>query len=221
VPRTEVSPEPLPPLEVQAFHSRHILPYMVWIFLLVGLPACMRAQEVIVPAGTLIHCTLEEPNLSSKTVAQGDPILCHLSSLQQFGRIVFPRGTYLQGREEDSKEPGNFFGKGSIRLVFDRIGLPNAEGPIYSKVIAVRGYPVNRDGDILGKGHAKRDAAEWLFPILWPWKVLTLPARGPRPTLKGGEEPVTLRVMEDIVLPSSAQTLGPGWHHFDFFSQAR
>jgi hypothetical protein len=126
---------------------------------------------------------------------------------------VFPRGSYLQGHVEDAKDPGHFFGKGYIRLVFDHIGLPNGDGPAYSKVIATRGYPVDRDGDILGKGHAERDAVEWLFPLLWPWKVLTLPARGPRPTLKG-EEPLTLRVMEDVVMPSSAATLAPGWHHF-------
>jgi hypothetical protein len=192
---------------------RRIFPFVICLFFSAGVPASSKAQEVVVPAGTIIHCTLEEPNLSSKTVAQGDPVLCYLSSLQQFGRIVFPRGSYLQGHVEDAKEPGRFFGKGYIQLVFDHIGLPSGDGPANSKVIATRGYPVDRDGDILGKGHAKRDAVEWLFPLLWPWKVLTLPARGPRPTLKG-EVPVTLRVMEDIVLPSSAATLAPGWHRF-------
>jgi hypothetical protein len=41
---------------------------------------------------------------------------------------------------------------------------------------------------------------EWLIPPLWPWKIITLPARGPRPTLKG-EEQITLRLMDDIVIP--------------------
>jgi len=26
---------------------------------------------------------------------------------------------------------------------------------------------------------------EWLIPPLWPWKILMLPAKGPRPALKG------------------------------------
>jgi hypothetical protein len=39
-----------------------------------------------------------------------------------------------------------------------------------------------------------------MIPPLWPWKVLTLPARGPRPALKG-EEPLQLRLMDDIVVP--------------------
>jgi hypothetical protein len=77
---------------------------------------------------------------------------------------------------------------------------------------AKRGYRVDREGDIVGKGHAKRDAAEWLFPPLWPWKVLMLPARGPRPALKG-ESQLTLRLMDDIVIPKSSM-LEPGWHYF-------
>src|SRR5262249_20527076 len=53
---------------------------------------------------------------------------------------------------------------------------------------------------IKGKGHATRDVVEWLIPPLWPWKLLMLPARGPRPALKG-EEPLQLRLMDDIVVP--------------------
>jgi hypothetical protein len=41
-----------------------------------------------------------------------------------------------------------------------------------------------------------------MFPPLWPWKVVSLPFRGPRPTLKG-EEPLQLRLMDDIVIPRS------------------
>jgi hypothetical protein len=83
-----------------------------------------RAQEVVVPAGTLLHCTLDEPNFSSATAAVGDPVLCYLRSLQQFGRTIFPRGSYLQGHLEAAKEPGHFFGKGFLQIQFDRIGLP-------------------------------------------------------------------------------------------------
>jgi hypothetical protein len=82
--------------------------------------------------------------------------------------------------------------------------------PITAKVIAVAGFNVDREGKIIGHGHATRDVVEWMLPPLWPWKVLTLPARGPRPTLKG-ETRVTLRVMDDLVVP---QGLTPGWHRF-------
>lgn len=172
-----------------------------------------RAQDVVVPAGTLLHCTLDEPNLSSATAEVGDPVLCHLRSLQQFGRTIFPRGSYLQGHLEAAKEPGHFFGKGFLQIQFDRIGLPNTDMPIPSKVILAHGFKVDRQGDIVGHGHAKRDAVEWMIPPLWPWKVVSLPARGPRPTLKG-EEQLTLRLMEDVVLPRTAIVLPPGWHFF-------
>jgi hypothetical protein len=42
-------------------------------------------QDLLVPAGTLLQCTMNEPNLSSATVSLGDPVLCHLRSLQEFG----------------------------------------------------------------------------------------------------------------------------------------
>ena len=160
----------------------------------------------LVPAGTLLQCTLDEPNFSSKTASIGDPVLCHLRTMQEFGRTLFPRGTMLGGHLEADKEPGHFIGKGYLRITFDRVILPNGDLPVPAKVIAARGYKVDKKGDIDGKGHATRDTVEWLLPPLWPWKVLTLPARGPRPALKG-EEPLELRLMEDIVVPRTLAQL--------------
>jgi hypothetical protein len=191
---------------------RMVLPLFAVLFILLY-QRSTRAQEVVVPAGTLVHCTLDEPNFSSATAQVGDPVLCHLSTLQQFGRTLFPRGSYLQGHLEAAKEPGHFVGKGYLQIQFDRIGLPSTDIPIPSKIIQAHGYKVDRQGDIVGQGHAKRDVVEWMIPPLWPWKVITLPARGPRPTLKG-EEALTLRLMEDVVLPRTAIVLPPGWHFF-------
>jgi hypothetical protein len=191
---------------------RHMFTCTILALLLFGLRVNVRAQEVLVPAGTLLHCTMNEPNFSSATANIGDPVLCNLSGLQEFGHIAFPRGTYLQGHLEADREPGHFFGKGSLKLEFDRIGLPNTDVPVPSKIVALRGYRVDREGDIVGKGHAKRDAVEWLLPPLWPWKVIALPARGPRPALKG-ESQLTPRLMDDVVIPKSAM-LEPGWHYF-------
>ena len=180
------------------------------LLLFLGVQQSASAQDVQVPAGTLLRCTLNEPDLSSKTASVGDPVLCHVSTVQEFGRPAFPRGAYMAGHIEAEKEPGHFWGKGYLKLVFDRIGLPNNDVPIDAKVIAARGFHVDREGDILGKGHAKRDAIEWLLPPLWPWKVLTLPARGPRPTLKG-EEVLTLRLMEDVTVPRLTASSWPDW----------
>jgi hypothetical protein len=169
-----------------------------------------RADDILLPAGTLLRCTLDEPNFSSKTAEVGDPVLCQTSATPQFGRAIFPRGAYLSGRLESVKDPGHFFGKGSLKLQFDRVGLPNMDLPFPGKVIAVRGYRVNRQGEIVGRGHATRDTVEWMFPPLWPWKVLSLPARGPRPTLKG-EVPITIRLMEAVAVPQISDSR---WHSF-------
>ena len=186
---------------------------LAWVSL--GLAASADAQTVV-PAGTLLQCALDEPNLSSATANVGDPVVCYLKTVQQFGHIVLPRGSYLEGHVAAEKEPGHFWGKGYLRLEFDRIGLPTNDIPVPSKVIAATGYKADRQGDIVGKGHPKRDVAEWMLPPLWPWKMITLPARGPRPTLKG-EQMLTLRLMDDVVVPKMADVqpaLAPRSHYF-------
>jgi len=183
----------------------------LFVFSFSSVARAQERREMIVPAGTLLHCTLDEPDFSSKTAEVGDPVICHLTGLLAFNRTVFPRGAYLAGHLVADKEPGHFVGKGYLKIEFERIGLPDEERPLPAKVIAARGYKVNRKGEIVGHGHAVRDAAEWMFPPLWPEKIVTLPARGPRPTLKG-EEPLTLRLMDDVAVPD--ETASANWHPF-------
>ena len=171
------------------------------------LSTAASARDVVLPAGTILQCVLNEPNFSTATVETGDPVLCHLREVTEFGEQVFPRGSYLVGHLESAKDPGHFFGKGNLKLLFDRMGLPSGDFPVNAKIIAVRGYKVDREGKIDGKGHAKRDVAEWMFPPLWPWKVVSLPARGPRPKLKG-ETALSLRLLDDVQIPQVAQTYG-------------
>src|SRR5690348_12688683 len=99
--------------------------------------ALLRAQEIIVPAGTILQCTLTEPNVSSKTVSVEDPILCDAGPIRQFGVPVFPRGAYIGGRLAEYRDPGHFWGKGWMQLNFDRMLLPGGiELPLSSKVIS-------------------------------------------------------------------------------------
>jgi hypothetical protein len=185
---------------------RRIYAYLAVSVLFLSVQTSTKAQDILVPAGTLLRCTLDEPDFSSKTADIGDPVICHLAALRQFGKAVFPRGSYLGGHLEADKEPGHFVGKGYLKIEFDRIGFPDSDIPVPAKIIAARGYKVDKKGDIVGKGHPTRDAVEWMIPPLWPWKVLTLPARGPRPTLKG-EEQVTVRLMDDIDVPRPGGSL--------------
>ncbi len=176
--------------------------FLVLILCLVA-PTVTQAADEILPAGTLLQCTLDEPNFSSQTAELGDPILCHASAIAVFGRSVFPRGAYLAGHFQDYRDPGRFFGKGWIKLEFDRLVLPGAVIlPLSAKAISVTHLRMDREGKIHGRGHPKRDAIGWAIPILWPVKVITLLARGPRPTLKG-EVRMTLRLLEDVELPAT------------------
>jgi hypothetical protein len=192
---------------------KSLLCSVILVVSLLALTLTASAREVVLPAGTLLQCTVNEPNFSPATAAVGDPVLCHLRGIVEFGQQAFPRGSYLVGHLAAEKDPGHFVGKGYMQIQFDRIGLPTGDLPLEAKVIATNGYKVDKEGKIDGKGHAKRDVAEWLFPPLWPWKVLMLPARGPRPTLKG-ESVMTLRLMDDVEIPQVAQTYGPGWRFF-------
>ena len=162
-----------------------------------------------VPAGTLMGCTLDEPNFSSQTARVGDPVLCKTTSVEMFGRQVIPRGAYLSARLRDYRDPGHFVGKGWLQLEFTSLTLPGGNVPLDAKVISAAHYRVDGEGKVQGKGHPTRDAIEWSIPILWPIKVVTLPARGPRPAFKG-ETRIELRLMEDVVIPESAYLAAGG-----------
>ncbi len=169
--------------------------------LLLATPLAGFAADELLPAGSLLNCRVSEPKLSSKTADIGDPVLCQASPVEMFGRSVLPYGTYLEGRFEDYKDPGHFVGKGWMELKFDRMVVPPGQViPLSAKVVNVPGFPVDKQGRIRGKGHPVRDAILWTIPILWPIDLLTLPERGPRPTLKA-ETKLTLKVMDDVGVP--------------------
>lgn len=173
--------------------------------LLLAAPLTTYAAEQIIPAGSLISCTLSEPKLNSKTTAIGDPVLCRVGHAEHYGRSVLPFDSYLVGRFEDYKDPGHLVGKGWMELRFDRMVIePDTEIPVEARVVDVPGYNVDRHGRILGKGHAVRDTVTWMIPILWPIDLIELPRRGPRPTLKE-ETRLTLKVMDDMEVPAVHQ----------------
>ena len=176
--------------------------------LLLAAPIAAHASgepEQLIPAGSLIQCTVSEPKLSSKTAAIGDPVLCQVSLVERYGRSTLPYGSYLEGRFEDYKDPGHLVGKGWMELKFDRMIIePNTVIPLSAKVVNVPGYPVDREGRIHGKGHPVADTIEWMIPVLWPIDLINLPRRGPRPTLKE-ETRLTLKVMDDLGIPAAQQ----------------
>jgi hypothetical protein len=166
-------------------------------------PLFADAGQRLIPAGSLIGCTISEPKLSSKNTAVGDPVLCQMGHSERYGRSVLPYNSYLVGRFEDYKDPGHFVGKGWMELKFDRMVVePDTVIPIDVRVVDVPGYRVDNQGRILGKGHATRDVVLWTIPVLWPIDLLMMPMRGPRPTLKE-ETRLTLKVMDDLAVPEN------------------
>src|SRR5215469_10399801 len=173
--------------------------------ILLAAPMVVYAGEQIIPAGSLISCTVSEPKLSSKTTNIGDPVLCQLGMTERYGRFVLPYNSYLVGRFEDYRDPGHFVGKGWMELKFDRMVIePDTVIPVDARVVDVPGYRVDNQGRILGKGHAVRDTVTWMIPILWPIDLIELPRRGPRPTLKE-EARLTLKIMDDVGIPERQQ----------------
>jgi hypothetical protein len=184
-----------------------LVPTLLLLCVSARVALCAATGGELIPAGTLLQCTLDEPNFSSKTAEIGDPVLCHLGHLAAFGHSMFPRGAELGGHLQDYKNPGHFVGKGWMEIDFDRIILPGAQVfPIAAKVVSAPHLKADAAGDIRGGGHAKRDAALWAVPIFWPEKLLTLPLRGPYPALKG-ESRLTLRLLEDVEVPLSSAAM--------------
>jgi hypothetical protein len=169
---------------------------------LLAVPAVSYASEQLVPAGSLIQCTIEEAKISSKTTAIGDPVLCKVSHVEIHGRSVLPYNSYLVGHFEDYKDPGHLVGKGWMELKFDHMVIePDQELAVDARVVEVPKYNVDTQGRILGNGHPVKDTVEWLIPVLWPIDLINLPRRGPRPVLKA-ETRLTLKLMDDLGIPA-------------------
>jgi hypothetical protein len=178
-------------------------PALALLSTLLALPLAGHADRLL-PAGSLVQCTVSEPKINSKTTAVGDPVLCRISHSERYGHgAALPYNSYLAGSFEAYKDPGHFIGKGWMELAFDRMVIePNTVVPLSARVVDVPGYIVDKQGRIHGKGHAVRDTIEWSIPILWPIDLLNLPRRGPRPTLKE-ETRLTVKLMDDLALPDT------------------
>jgi hypothetical protein len=178
--------------------------FLATVFLLSA--SLASGAEQMIPAGSVTQCIVSEPNLSSKTMQIGDPVLCRVSHVELYGRSVFPYESYMVGRFEEYKDPGHFVGKGWIELKFDRLVVGNDTViPISTRVVATSGKnAVDVNGRILGTGHAVRDTVEWMIPVLWPIDLINLPRRGPRPVLKA-ETRLTVKILDDFGIPTKTE----------------
>lgn len=61
--------------------------------------------EQMIPAGSVIQCVVSEPNLSSKTMQIGDPVLCQVSHVELYGRSVFRMRATWSAALKNTKTP--------------------------------------------------------------------------------------------------------------------
>jgi len=69
---------------------RRITAYLIFSMVFLGLQAKHEGQDILVPAGTLLRCTLDEPNFPQPLADIGDPVICHLNNLRNSDRMLFP-----------------------------------------------------------------------------------------------------------------------------------
>ncbi|MGI4827762.1 MAG: hypothetical protein ACRYFU_06180 [Janthinobacterium lividum] len=166
-----------------------------------------HAAGQLIPAGSLIVCTISDPKVNSHTEAAGDPILCRVNKVLPYQDEPVPLGLMLQGQFTDFKDPGHFVGKGWMELDFDRVYLHGNSVRMNARVVAAGKNKVDTDAHIQGRGHAVRDTISSLIPVLWPIDLINLPRRGPLPNLKA-ESKITTKVMSDFRLPDDPRPSG-------------
>jgi len=142
---------------------------------------------------------MSEPNFSSATASVGDPVLCHLKSFSGVRTHRFPAGSMLAGHLEEERIRAILW-QGYLKITFDRVIVPTGDIPLPAKVIQAKGTRWTSRETSRAKGTPSATVVEWMIPPLWPWKVVS--AAGPRAAANlKGEEPMQLRLMDDIVVP--------------------
>jgi type IV secretion system protein VirB10 len=81
--------------------------------------------DFTIPAGTHILLSLTS-SVSTKNSKEGDRVYLQTAMpVAQDGRIVIPRGSYVQGTVTKTKPAGRLSSKGELYLLFDSLTLPN------------------------------------------------------------------------------------------------
>lgn len=88
-------------------------------------PAVPPPPQFIVPSGTHILLSLSS-TISTKNSREGDRVYLQTAMpVAEDGRIVIPRGSYVQATVTKTKPAGRMSSKGELYLLFDSLTLPN------------------------------------------------------------------------------------------------
>jgi type IV secretion system protein VirB10 len=122
------------------------------------------ASEFVVPEGTRIALALRN-SVDTKHSREGDRVYLEtVYPVARDGRIVIPRGSFVNGTVTISKPAGRVKGKGELYIRFDSLTLPNGVTRDFrSRLGSAEGKTVDRaEGKVSGesdKGHDARTVA--------------------------------------------------------------
>src|SRR5262249_19023120 len=155
-----------------------------------------------IPAGTIIRVYPDEHIVAGTT---SGPLLFTVAADVRFflnKPPIIPRGSKVLGKMENSNKAGRLWGRAKARPVFTSLLTPDfCEYAIDARLIGAKKLQVREDV-IIGRGHPRRDAFPLLFPPTTLYKLIRLPARGPRLTI-GEEEQLDIKLMQPVYVARS------------------
>ena len=122
-----------------------------------------RREEFVVPAGTRIPLTLRNA-VDTKHSHEGDHIYLQTAyPIAENGRVVIPRGSFVNGTVTQSKAAGALKGKGELYIRFDSLVLPNGATRDFRSRLASAdsgqtGEVDSKEGKVTGARNGSGDA---------------------------------------------------------------
>ena len=119
-----------------------------------------RRRELVVPEGTRIALALRN-SVDTKHSNEGDRVYLEtVYPVAREGRIVIPRGSFVNGTITISKPAGRAKAKGELYIRFDSLTLPNGVTRDFrSRLASAEGKTVDRaEGKVSGENDTGHDA---------------------------------------------------------------
>src|SRR5437867_7763832 len=179
---------------------------LIWTILLSPTASTLAAAapcQASLPAGTIIRMFPDERLVAGR--AFGPVAFTVGSDVRLFPDrpAVIPRGSKVLGNVMESKQAGRLVGRAQTQIVLTSIlTADSCEYPIDAKILEAGRHTTTRDGVVVGRGHARRDLFELLFPPTTIYQLIRIPSRGPSLVLDA-ETPITIKLMEPLTAQSA------------------
>src|SRR2546425_2431735 len=157
---------------------------LIWTVIVLSSAASTLAAaapcQASLPAGTIIRMFPGERLVAGR--AFGPVVFTVTPDVRLFPNrpAVIPRGSKVLGNVMESKQAGRLVGRAQTQIVLTSIlTADSCEYPIDAKALEAGRYTATRDGVVVGRGHARRDLFEVLFPPTTIYQLIRIPSRGP------------------------------------------